>query len=315
MTSLSEAYERQAMEVSRRRLYLGIGLFAAGALLIVGGLLAGTTTLAIDAGLGVGGARELAGVLAGLGLPAVLLGVFTVLPASSVQRATAVVGAAIAVLGVALFRYTYPDGWYVGTGGSVPSTLTLVTTTTYFFGAVVSFWCLFAAVATFKRRNDPGGTVTLTVERGGETRTVEVAADDAAAAREAFGGVGVVGMDETETVPTQTGPGADGRASASDGGTTTRTVTEPGGDAEVMGEGGPDTDDRPAAGPDRYCGNCEHFDYVRTEDGIQPYCGAHDELMDDMEACPDWRSRSRSGTDGDGDGDRDRGTGGVARLD
>lgn len=280
MTSLSEAYERQTAEVSRRRLLLGTGLFAVGAFLLIAGILSATTTIATGAGLSVFGARELAGVLAGLGLPAVLVGVFTVLPASRVQRATAAVGAGVAVAGVALFRYTYPERWYATGAEGIPSTLTLLTTVVYFAGAVVTFWTLFAAVATFKRRNDPGGTVTLTVTRGGETQTVEVAAEDADAAREAFGGgVGVVGT-EQETVPTQTGPGA----SASDGGTTSHEITSPADDdAEVM---------EPATEPgevtDRYCGNCTHFDYVRTDEGIQPYCGFHDNLMDDMEACPEW---------------------------
>lgn len=42
---------------------------------------------------------------------------------------------------------------------------------------------------------------------------------------------------------------------------------------------------------DTYCGNCAEFDYVRTDDGIQPYCGHYDELMDDMEACEQWTPR------------------------
>lgn len=294
MTSLSEAYRRRVTAVSRERLYLGIGLFGSGALLLVAGILAGTTPLAINAGYGVSGARELAGVLAGLGFPAVLLGVFVVLPATTRQRAAAAVGAGVTVLGVGLFRYTYPGRWFVSGSDGIPSTLMLFTSTTYFLGTVITLWGLFAAVATFKRRNDPGGTVTLTVTRGGETETVEVAAEDAAAAREAFGGVGVVGMDES-SVETQTGPAT----GASDGGTDVDDITTPGRDAEVLdGE----SEQQPGDSlTDRYCGNCAHFDYVQTEDGIQPYCGAHDELMDDMEPCEQWTART---------GDTD-----VARLD
>lgn len=55
-------------------------------------------------------------------------------------------------------------------------------------------------------------------------------------------------------------------------------------DAEVL-------DDEPTASPsaaDSYCGNCEHFDYVQTNQGIKPYCGYHSEEMDDMEACDAW---------------------------
>ncbi|MFC5277454.1 YihY/virulence factor BrkB family protein [Halorubrum rubrum] len=39
---------------------------------------------------------------------------------------------------------------------------------------------------------------------------------------------------------------------------------------------------------DTYCGNCAEFDYVRTDDGMRPYCGHYDEVMDDMEACDQW---------------------------
>lgn len=42
---------------------------------------------------------------------------------------------------------------------------------------------------------------------------------------------------------------------------------------------------------DQYCGSCRHFQYVRTEGGMQPYCGAHEVLMDDMDACEDWTAR------------------------
>lgn len=43
---------------------------------------------------------------------------------------------------------------------------------------------------------------------------------------------------------------------------------------------------------DRYCGNCAHFRYVRTDDGLSPYCGYHDEVMDDMEPCLEWSSNA-----------------------
>ena len=43
---------------------------------------------------------------------------------------------------------------------------------------------------------------------------------------------------------------------------------------------------------DKYCGNCTHFQYVRTERGLEPYCGYHDEVMDDMDSCLEWSSNS-----------------------
>lgn len=289
MTSLAEAYEQRAGEVSRRRLYFGTGIFLLGALMVVLAIVAGTTTLPTDLGLTetVYGARELAGVLAGLGLPAVFVGIFAVLPASGNLRAAAAIGAAIAVLGVVLFREAYPYEWYVAEG--VPSTQTLLVATIYFFGVLTTFWCLFTAVATFKRRNDPGGTVTLTYTEGGVRKTVRVVAEDAADARAALGGVGVFGgVDDPDRNPDVTSPGDAGNATASNGG---GTVSDGGAatahdDGEVLGADDPDQH------VDRYCGNCTHFDYVRTDDGIERYCGYHDELMDDMDPCDHWTSNN-----------------------
>jgi hypothetical protein len=50
----------------------------------------------------------------------------------------------------------------------------------------------------------------------------------------------------------------------------------------------------PTSGPDRdsYCGSCKHFEYVQTDRGMQPYCHAHSEVMDDMEACDDYAART-----------------------
>ena len=55
---------------------------------------------------------------------------------------------------------------------------------------------------------------------------------------------------------------------------------------------GTDGDAAARDGPgDAYCGNCAKFDYVRTDDGMRPYCGHYDELMDDMDACDQWTPR------------------------
>jgi hypothetical protein len=286
MTSLGETYDRRAGEASQRRVYLGTGLFAAGALLVVGGILAGATGLLINNGFGPFESREIAGILAGLGVPAVFVGIFTVLPANPVQRAAAAVGSGLAVLGVMLFRAAYPENWYAGATG-VPSTETLAFVVVYFAGIITTFWCLFTAVATFKTRNDPGGTVTLSVTRNGETHTVEVPAGNVESAREAltsgsFGGVGVFGGVEdpgeqtrANTAQPKPSPGP-ASASVSDGGATTQEITSP------------LDDDEAGVGPDEYCGNCTHFDYDDTGSGMQPYCGLYDEEMDDMEACEWW---------------------------
>ncbi len=295
MTSLSEVYRGEERDgAGLRRLYLGTGLFLLGSLAVIAGIVAGATDLLVEAGLTVAGAREAAGVLAGLGLPAVFLGVFTVLPAGRRTRAAAVIGATVAVFGVALFSHAYPCQW-VGTNCAAGRPiLTLHTTGVYFFGVIATFWCLFAGVANFKTRNDPGGTVKMEVTKKGETRVVEVPRSSLGG----LGGVGLLGNTPDGEVETQTNAGgANARsgtstpAHASDGGSTASDIRSP------------LDDDTPAGGPDaasgadgagvadRYCGNCTHFEYVRTGRGIQPYCGYHDELMDDMEACESWTPR------------------------
>jgi len=106
MTSLSEAYGGNVGSMtSLRRLYLGGALFGLGTLLVLVGIVVTTTDLLIE---GLTAARRVGGILAGVGVPAALLGVLTVLPASRRTRAAAVIGATIAVLGVALFAHAYP---------------------------------------------------------------------------------------------------------------------------------------------------------------------------------------------------------------
>ena len=323
MTSLGETYDRRAGEASQRRVYLGTGLFAAGALLVVGGILAGGTGVLINNGFGQYESREIAGILAGLGVPAVFIGIFSVLPANRLQRAAAAVGAGLAVLGVMLFRATYPYLYVPGSGG-VPSQGTLAFILVYAAGIITTFWCLFTAVATFKTRNDPGGTVTLTVTKDGETHTVEVPAENVESAREklasgSVGGVGVFGgvddptqetrANASEPAPSTTSDGAtvtssSGAATAS--GSTSNPSRSPGPSASLSDGGGTTADDitspldddqtGPSAGgptPDKYCGNCAHFEYTDTGQGMQPYCGLYDEEMDDMEACEWWERNDK----------------------
>ncbi|GGM70831.1 uncharacterized membrane protein HdeD (DUF308 family) [Halarchaeum rubridurum] len=297
MTSLADAYQRDANGASQRRVYAGTALFGAGALLVVAGILAGATHLVMGPTPSTAAkfaARELGLTLGCLGVPAIFVGVFTVLPASRFYRVAAAGGALVAVAGTLVLRYAYPMRWYAG-GGSVPSTTALAGALVYVFGLIVIFWCLFTAVATFKTRNAPGGTVTLTVTEDGQTKTVEVPREDLDDARAAvagddtgsFGGVGVFGGVER-------GSQDHGPQPTSDGGATTPDVREVTGERGNAGEpsresGGAGASADADVGPDRYCGSCTHFDYVRTDDDdIKPYCGHHDELMDDMDACEAW---------------------------
>lgn len=285
MTSLSEAYGTKGQE-GLRRLYLGTGLFVLGAVMVVIAIIAAATNVFAANGMGTFGARKLAGILAGIGVPAVFIGIFTVLPASRNERAAAAIGASVAAFGVLLFAYAYPGQWY----GAAENHLTLPVVAVYFLGVIITFWALFTAVVNFKVRNDPGGTVTLEniirANRGG--RQPDAGSKPAGSA---LGGVGVVGNVDRDTVMQESDEGAG--STASDGGTASTTQTD---DAVVerSGEtqGTPEGSDRPTAEPDRYCGSCAYFDYARTDDGIQPYCGYDDRLMDDMEPCDHWQPNS-----------------------
>lgn len=263
MTSLTEAYDGSVgAVVDRRRRALGAGVFVLGAAMVVTAILVATTGLGDLLGLGTYEARELAGILAGGGLPAVFIGIFVVLPAPKTVRALAAIGASVALLGVALFTAVYPGQWIPADPG-----LTVVTILVYSLGTLATFWCLFVGLVTFKTRNDPGGTARLDVTEAG---TVRIVSDS-------------------------TGPGLSGvgLSGTPDGGVETQTNRKPAGDGGSVA----DTTDRPETTepastrgqPDRYCGNCAHFRYVRAGDDLAPYCGFHDELMDDMDACEQWQ--------------------------
>jgi hypothetical protein len=246
-----------------------VGLFVAGAAMVAAAIPIATTDLATWLGLGTYEARETAGVLAGLGLPAVFVGIFAVLPASRVVRSIGAIGAALATVGVSLFVHAYPEGW-------LPASplLTALTLVVYSLGTLVTFWCLFVGIATFKRRTDPGGSAHLDVTEEG---TVRVVSDDTG---DHFTGVGVVGVaDDPDATHTDggTGTGAEGREPASDGGVAD-PAREPAAAAAAARRGRPDA----------YCGNCEHFQYVRIDGELRPYCGLYGVDMDDMDACEEW---------------------------
>ena len=301
MASLSEVYEGNGRDVSLRRLTFGLGLFAAGSLLVVAGVIVATTDLVYGSDIAALTAkRRLGTVLAGVGVPGVFLGIFAVLPSGRVTKAAAVVGAGIGIVGVALFTHAYPCRWSGSVCGAGKPDLTLATVGLYSLGVLLTFWCLFVGVANFKTRNDPGGTAEVNVTRGHETKYVPV---ERSSAGVATGGVGFLGGTPNGNVETQTGGGtaSDSGGTASDGGTKAGSITSPLNDVKQSesgatpavdaGSGPGSTAGRDAAG-DVYCGNCAHFEYVRTDEGIQPYCGAHEELMDDMDPCGEWASRS-----------------------
>ena len=293
MTSLGEVYHGDDRSgPSLRQIYAGASLFVVGIVLVVAGIVVATTDVLMSGGTTLFDVREYGGILAGLGVPAVFLGISAVLPAERSTRAAAGIGASVAVLGVALFAHAYPCRWSGANCAPGMVDLTLPTVGVYFLGALTTFWCLFVGIANFKTRNDPGGTVTMEVTRQGETKVIEVDR------RASHGSVGLGGSSSTPTASVGAG--------VSDGGSddddirevasVTSSAPTGGGTATATGSGGEVWQSSAATGTstdaaDRYCGNCEHFEYVRTERGIQPYCGYHDGVMSDMDACEDWSGR------------------------
>ena len=230
MTALSDAYSGTvADQRGRGRLYLGVGLFGVGAILVVAGIVAAGSGLLTAQGYSLGEARWLAGVLGGIGVPAVFLGIVTILPAGRTTRGAALIGASIAVFGVALFAYAYPCQWIGNTCATGGPNLTLPTAGVYFLGTLTTFWCLFTGVANFKTRNDPGGTVRMEIRN--ITRQGDGGDDDSGDGFGGLGGVGFFGTDPDGDVATQTNaPGsapAGGAAATSDGGATTERLASP----------------------------------------------------------------------------------------
>lgn len=313
MTSLTDVYDGGVGSVAtRRRRVVGASLFVAGAAMVVGAIPIATTDLAAGVGLSVFEARKLAGILAGLGLPAVFVGIFTVLPAGRATRGAAAIGASLALLGVALFGYAYPYNWVAANPA-----MAVVTTLLYSVGTLVTFWCLFVGVATFKTRTDPGGSARLEITDEG---TIKVVSDDTTIP--GMGGVGLFGREPDGDVDTQTNredddeetlvpePTMDETTPNQDPSPGTPSGPRPAGDGAGAVEPAPhgatagqqttpaaaDADVQRAVqergSPDRYCGNCSHFEYVRADGDIAPYCGFHDELMEDMDACRQWDENS-----------------------
>jgi hypothetical protein len=171
MESLGDAYGNSRWNGrDPRRIYAGAALFAVGILAVVAGICIVTTPLGELLGAeSATEAQAIAGVLAGLGVPTSLGSVVVVLPATRRERVGVLVGTVCCVVGVVLFAHAYPGRW-TGTAES----LAFPTTTVYFVGGSLAFWFVFTAIASYRMRNNPHGTVRLELKREGETRTVEL---------------------------------------------------------------------------------------------------------------------------------------------
>lgn len=167
MPSLDETYDRrwEGLQEPQR---VGVGMVLAGigalAVLVAMGLVAFRPEST--------GAKQAAGVAAGLGVPAMLLGIVVVLPASRRDRLGVLAGAGLTALGVALFWYAYPGNWT-----RTADSMAFETLGVYAVGCAVGLWFVFSTLASTRLRNVPQGTVELEVVRDDETRTVEVSRD------------------------------------------------------------------------------------------------------------------------------------------
>lgn len=175
MEHLGDAYDGHRWEGrSPRCVYAGVTLGGVGALAVVLGLLVVTTP--VGGWLGASdlrAAEKLAGTLGGLGIPAMFLGVVTVLPSSRREDAGVLVGAGCCLLGVVLFQVAYPEQWTTGA-----ETLAFETSMTYFLGAALAFWFVFTAMASFRTRNNPQGMVQVELTREGKKQTVTVTREE-----------------------------------------------------------------------------------------------------------------------------------------
>ncbi len=167
MTSLDDAYDRRWDGLGDpHRVGAGLVLVGVGALAV----LAAMVLVALEPGNK--GIKKTAGIAAGLGVPAMLLGVVAVLQASRRNRLGVLAGAGLTVVGVALFWFAYPGRW---TRTADP--LAFETLAVYAAGCAVGLWFVFSTLASTRLRNDPQGTVELEVVREGDTRRVEVSTD------------------------------------------------------------------------------------------------------------------------------------------
>ena len=175
MENLGDAYGGRRWEGrDPRRVLAGVGLSVVGALAVVLAILLATTPLAdVFGATDIRAAEKLAGTVGGLGIPAMFLGVVAVLPSSRREQVGVIAGAGLCLGGLALFQVAYPYDWTTG-----PRTLAFETTLLYFLGACVAFWFVFAAMASFRRRNDPQGTVRIELTHKGESKTVQVSPEE-----------------------------------------------------------------------------------------------------------------------------------------
>ena len=290
MTSLTDVYEGEVGRVATRRQQLvGTGLFLAGGAGLVTAIALATTGLGTTIGLGDYAAREVAGIIAGVGLPAVVLGIFAVLPAGPRIRLAAVGGAGVALVGVAAFQHIYPYSWMADA-----PLLALAVSAIYSLGVLTTFWCLFAALATFKTRKDPGGTARMAVTEEGSIKLIEESRSIPG-----LGGIGFLGRDPDGNVETQTNrretPTSDGGAAHGGNEDAGQSATDP---SSRQGRSGTPQPDSTRSSQQGDSGTTQPDPgFQRTDSGAQPTAPTEHDLDPELaNAGPEASTSTDGGT-------------------
>lgn len=184
MGILGEIFESTKALIAIALLLSGVGL------LILGILAASTGLFTWLFGLSVYGSWRLAGVFGGLGLPLVIVGVFTVLPATKTQRIGAAAGLGLVMLGVLLFAFNFPNNWY---GRETDRTFLVVSV--YFLGSMLTLLYLFLAVANLQT---PSSRTTRGNQRHTQYSTRNQNPQTAAALVQGIIGMILQSIDDTE---------------------------------------------------------------------------------------------------------------------
>lgn len=266
MGSMTDVYGSFPLDLDKtqRRAFGRLILGFSAALFIIS-VIAGTTEFFVNIfNIEWHQSRQMAGMLGGIATPILISGVFLLLPASDAEQQLAATGVCLALVGVLLFGYYYPDSW---NGDGLDMTFPIVAI--YFVGAFTSFAAMFFAVSTVTIRS-PSGVIMKTVKESTPNSLLESDTPTRSPPKQETpppattqdSGVGFIG--DPKTIEDNDSQHMD--------------------DAVLL-----DNDsDTPPRMIDEYCGNCKHFSYRRSGGERRPYCGLHDEMMDDLEACDDW---------------------------
>src|SRR5688500_5627528 len=126
-TKLEKFYEDAfGAPQSRGELYTGFFLLITGFILSIVGIAIFLGISRNFSGIDAYNWREIGGVIAALGPPAILVGISVTLPTRWSMRILDAIGAALCLGGIGVFMYLYPHKWNTGTGQEIWGVLLFV---------------------------------------------------------------------------------------------------------------------------------------------------------------------------------------------